>query len=337
TGENHDLGVGGDTIVKFCVCASGNCTSASSGQNANSNSNGKRCYTIMTAVGGGSKRAGTLDESAIKNLVVSYRTITGDVLADDDGATKLLLEGRAMFTKFPLEMNFPLYDQEGNTRKWLDLIAEHFRGRSLPRELCTWKDMYYIYRGFGDFFIPGMGGCWKDDSKIPGLGESGAAMITCELWDDTRAPTFSGNETKKPDTNGHNPPTTPPAAAKPAATRSAPTRPDGVQLNGKCGDLPAGSCKEIDNGTKIQVIYKYCPWWARFQTSSWEDAYSCTGGIRTYTEKFDNVKAFEAYSNSWVKVRYMWGCDDKSCVHYRKDYTNTGKKKKHFSKWRMPP
>nr|WP_240366668.1 hypothetical protein [Anaplasma marginale] len=331
TGENHDLGVGGDTIVKFCVCASGNCTSASSGQNANSNSNGKRCYTIMTAVGGGSKRAGTLDESAIKNLVVSYRTITGDVLADDDGATKLLLEGRAMFTKFPLEMNFPLYDQEGNTRKWLDLIAEHFRGRSLPRELCTWKDMYYIYRGFGDFFIPGMGGCWHNEKgKEPGLGESGAAMITCELWDDTRAPTFSGNETKKPDTNGHNPPTTPPAAAKPAATKTEATKPvvkpaaapvPVPKIPGKCGDLPAGSCKETGDGG-IAVTYRYCPWWARFQISSWDDHYACTGGIRTYTEKFSDVKKFEAYSHSWVRVRRMSGCDDKSCVHYRDNYTN---------------
>ncbi|WP_238523306.1 hypothetical protein [Anaplasma centrale] len=344
TGENHDLGVGGDTIVKFCVCASGNCTSASSGQNANSNSNGKRCYTIMTAVGGGSKRAGTLDESAIKNLVVSYRTITGDVLADDDGATKLLLEGRAMFTKFPLEMNFPLYDQEGKIKEWLGLIAEHFRGRSLPRELCTWKDMYYIYRSFGDFFIPGMGGCWKDGEVKPGFGESGAAMITCELWGDTGTlPTF-GDGKKTPggarSTGGHHPaPSTaaPPAAAKPAVTKAEATKPVATGARApkpaesapkvtpkRCDGLPQGSCEEVSGKAQIKITYKYCPWWARFQTSSWEDSYSCTGGIKTYTDWFNSVQAFEAYRNTWVRVKYMWGCDDKSCVHYREGYTNCG-------------
>ena len=310
TEPNDDLGVGGDTIVKFCVCNNGNCSKNPPG-------NGKKCYDIMKAVGGGSKQAGKLDANAIKDLVVSYRTITGDVLAGDDGATKLLLEGRAMFTKFPLEMNFPLYDQEGKMKEWLKLgIAEHFQGRSLPRELCVWKDRYYTYRIPGDFFIPGMGGCWKDGNDMPGLGESGAAMITCELWDNTRTPTFLDNGIEPPpEIKAQQPVATQPVTPTPPARPAAPTTP-----TGKCGNLP--QCQ--DAGGKIRVTYKYCPWWARFMVSQWEDRYSCTGGIKTYTDTFDSVQAYEQYRNSWVKVKSMYGCDDESCVHFRKGYTNCG-------------
>ncbi|MFV9921552.1 MAG: hypothetical protein AB8U72_02510 [Anaplasma ovis] len=325
---NDDLGVGSDTVVKFCVCNNGTCTQNPPGS-------GKKCYEIMRAVGGGSKHAGKLDASAIKDLVVSYRTITGDVLAGDDGATKLLLEGRAMFTKFPLEMNFPLYDQVGKMKEWLNLgIAEHFQGRSLPRELCTWKDRYYTYRDPGDFFVPGMGGCWKDNSEMPGLGESGAAMITCELWDNTRTPTFLDNGIEPPpEIKAQQPvatqPVTPTPPARPAAppagpvaAKPAPARPTAPKTpTGKCGSLP--QCQDAGGG-KIQVTYKYCPWWARFMVSQWEDRYSCTGGIKTYTDTFDSVQAYEQYRNSWVKVRSMYGCDDESCVHFRKGYTNCG-------------
>ncbi|KAF2282068.1 hypothetical protein GH714_042892 [Hevea brasiliensis] len=248
TEPNDDLGVGSDTVVKFCVCNNGTCTQNPPGS-------GKKCYEIMRAVGGGSKHAGKLDASAIKDLVVSYRTITGDVLAGDDGATKLLLEGRAMFTKFPLEMNFPLYDQVGKMKEWLNLgIAEHFQGRSLPRELCTWKDRYYTYRDPGDFFVPGM-------------GDAGKITVKCrEPPPEIKAQQPVATQPVTPTS-----PARPAASAKPVATKPAPVRPPAVPASkpaGKCGNLP--QCQDAGGG-KIRVTYKYCPWWARFMVSQWED------------------------------------------------------------------
>ncbi len=112
----------------------------------------------MRAVGGGSTHPGVLNVKAIKDLMVSYRTIIGDVLAGDDRAARLLLEGRAMFTKFPLEMNFPLTREKERILK----VKEYFEGRSLPRSLCKRRLRYSKWRE-NDVFVPGMGGCWGDD------------------------------------------------------------------------------------------------------------------------------------------------------------------------------
>ena len=170
-------GAGGDTVVKFCTKKK-NSTSGQSGTQG-STQTAEQCHEIMRAVGGGSTHAGVLNVRAIKDLMVSYRTIVGDVLAGDNGATKLLLEGRAMFTKFPLEMNFPLTREKEHILE----VKEYFEGRSLPRSLCKRKLRYSEWRENG-VFVPGMGGCWGDDgSATPGLGESGAVMITCERWD----------------------------------------------------------------------------------------------------------------------------------------------------------
>ena len=177
--ENYGggTGAGGDTVVKLCTKKKNSTNGQSSTQSNTQNT--EQCHEIMRAVGGGSTHAGVLNVRAIKDLMVSYRTIIGDVLAGDDGATKLLLEGRAMFTKFPLEMNFPLTREKEHI---LD-VKEYFEGRSLPRSLCRRKLRYSKWRENG-VFVPGMGGCWGDDSSItPGLGESGAVMVTCERWD----------------------------------------------------------------------------------------------------------------------------------------------------------
>ncbi|MGN7678949.1 MAG: hypothetical protein ACTJLL_04310 [Anaplasma sp.] len=193
------LGAGGDTVVEFCVY------------------NGKSlesCYEIMRAVGGGSEDIGKVQTNDIGNLMQSYRTITGDVLAGDSGAQKLLLEGRAMFTKFPLEINLPLVPDVYNisdgkndelvqtlqreiVRSQRAQILQLNKGRSMPKEFCKKKDRYYTYRRAGEFFIPGMGGCWGGETDVvPGLGESGAVAITCEQWG-TIKPTFDASEAAK--------------------------------------------------------------------------------------------------------------------------------------------
>ncbi|MCU7611777.1 hypothetical protein OC188_03620 [Anaplasma capra] len=332
-------GAGSDTVVKFCTCSGNNC-SAVPLANPPGTSNNKKCYDIMSAAGGGSTSAGILNAEPIKDLMVSYRTITGDVLASDDGATKLLLEGRAMFTKFPLEMNFPLYDRTGLTRDLLNFgIEKALQGRSLSKQFCQWKDRYYTHRIPGDLFIPGMGGCWSEKHPDkPGLGESGAAMITCERWDDV-APTFLGNGIEEPSQQRPTRPQVPTTPQKPAVTRPAPAVPASKpaapagpavpapkkpsDTNNKCAGMPAGSCVVVNN--QVQITYKYCPWHARWQISSWKDAYSCIGGIRTYTDTFASVQAYEQYRNTWMKVKKMHDCHDKSCVHFRVGYTETNK------------
>ncbi|MGN7661004.1 MAG: hypothetical protein ACTJLK_00010 [Anaplasma sp.] len=204
--NNTLLGAGGDTVVEFCVY--------DGGEDGKTQRNEERCYEIMRAAGGGSEDIGKVWTDNIGDLMKSYRTITGDVLASDNGAQKLLLEGRAMFTKFPLEINLPLVpnmyvDYAGgsntiNVRKQHKVlhsktaqILQYLEGRSMPREFCKRKDRYYTYRGAGEFFIPGMGGCWGADADvIPGLGESGAVVITCEQWGHTK-PTFGAPKPRR--------------------------------------------------------------------------------------------------------------------------------------------
>ncbi|ACZ48968.1 hypothetical protein ACIS_00309 [Anaplasma centrale str. Israel] len=189
-----NTGAGGDTVVKFCVQKKSSARNQNGAQNGTQHSQQDReqCYEIMRAVGGGSTQAGVLNVKAIKDLMVSYRTITGDVLAGDDGATKLLLEGRAMFTKFPLEMNFPLTREKEQVLE----VKEYFEGRSLPRSLCKRRLRYSKWRE-NEVFVPGMGGCWdQDGDATPGLGESGAVMITCEQWDTVGTQELAPDERK---------------------------------------------------------------------------------------------------------------------------------------------
>ncbi|MGN7678948.1 MAG: hypothetical protein ACTJLL_04305 [Anaplasma sp.] len=183
-------GAGGDTVVKLCVSKR---NALNSGEGVQDDvkqgsawnkipANKVLCYEMMRAVGGGSERAGGVDKDLIANLVLSYRTITGDVLLNDQRANRLMLEGHGMFTKFPLEMNFPITNSKEKELQ----ISDYFEGRSLPKASCQYRSRYSKWNN-GDIFVPGMGGCWNRDKSgtlrdKPGLGQSGAVMVTCELW-----------------------------------------------------------------------------------------------------------------------------------------------------------
>ncbi|MGN7661005.1 MAG: hypothetical protein ACTJLK_00015 [Anaplasma sp.] len=183
-------GAGGDTVVKLCMSMRNALNSGEGVQDEVKQgsawdkipANKVLCHEMMRAVGGGSERAGGVNKGLIANLVLSYRTITGDVLANDYRAHRLMLEGHGMFTKFPLEMNFPITSAKEKELQ----VNDYFEGRSLPMASCKYRSRYSKWSN-GDIFVPGMGGCWNRDKSgtvrdKPGLGQSGAVMVTCEQW-----------------------------------------------------------------------------------------------------------------------------------------------------------
>ncbi|WP_263008629.1 hypothetical protein [Anaplasma capra] len=318
-------GAGGDTVVKFCTKKKNH-----SGQHTNTHNNSantETCHEIMRAVGGGSTDVGVLNTNAIRDLMVSYRTITGDVLASDDMATKLLLEGRAMFTKFPLEMNFPL---TGEKRHVLE-TKEYFEGRSLPQELCRKKSRYSKWRG-DSVFVPGMGGCWgrEDKDDGPGLGESGAVMVTCEQWDIV-APMAQPRDLglaepkRKPEAEKRHEKATDEAQSGQPSTSTEVRK---LQVE-KPQQAPKRKSEPAKPQWPQKKKYLYCPWYAWWTISSWNDHYSCTGGLREYEEVFNSQRDYDDFLRRQYKVRYMHGCDDERCAHFLRGYTNNSNAKKY--------
>ncbi|KJV83709.1 hypothetical protein APHCRT_1288 [Anaplasma phagocytophilum str. CRT53-1] len=200
---------GGDTVLKLCQDNSRSRTGQSGTdawpdvektitatmevQSSSKGSNSHSCYEVARVVGGGSSVIGEPQYQIAKDLIVYYRTITGDVLANDNGGDSLLANNNAMFTKFSFEMNLPTQSvtRDDEFLKGLLENKHYVEGRSLPKRLCTWKETRSTSqeRDKNTAFIPGMGGCWQSDkngqttfSEIPGVGENGAVMITCERW-----------------------------------------------------------------------------------------------------------------------------------------------------------
>ncbi|WP_249548738.1 hypothetical protein [Anaplasma phagocytophilum] len=205
--DDRAVSKGGDTVLKLCkddnrtntgqsgadiwphveqaITSMGAADSAKRGSSHS-------CYEVARVVGGGSSVIGEPQYEIAKDLIVYYRTITGDVLANDDGGDGLLENNNAMFTKFSFEMNLPTQSVARDDAFLKGLLGNknYVEGRSLPRRLCTWKEKRSTSQEKSkNAFIPGMGGCWKSDEKgqltvaaIPGVGENGAVMITCERW-----------------------------------------------------------------------------------------------------------------------------------------------------------
>ncbi|WP_155735819.1 hypothetical protein [Anaplasma phagocytophilum] len=205
--DNSAVSKGGDTILKLCKDDNRSSTGQSgtdawpdvektiTAQSSSQGSNSHSCYEVARVVGGGSSAIGEPQYQIAKDLIVYYRTITGDVLANDNGGDSLLANNNAMFTKFSFEMNLPTQSvtRDDEFLKGLLENKHYVEGRSLPKRLCTWKKTRSTStsqeKNKNTAFIPGMGGCWKGNAEgqstfvgIPGVGENGAVMITCERW-----------------------------------------------------------------------------------------------------------------------------------------------------------
>ncbi|AXW85242.1 hypothetical protein BKM88_04030 [Anaplasma marginale] len=331
-------GAGGDTVVKFCTKKKNSTGNQNGAQTQSNTQNTEQCHEIMRAVGGGSTHPGVLNVKAIKDLMVSYRTIIGDVLAGDDRAARLLLEGRAMFTKFPLEMNFPLTREKERILK----VKEYFEGRSLPRSLCKRRLRYSKWRE-NDVFVPGMGGCWGDDGdNAPGLGESGAVMITCEQWDTVGPQELGFADKMRPEralapgrTTGEARPgesgsavetdkTSGGGAGSRATARRPTTTPKSKAAESTVRELkveqPKPAAPEPEPQWPAKKKYLYCPWYAWWTIGGGH--YSCMGGLREYEEVFNSEADYEYFLARQYKVREMYGCDDKRCAHFEQGYTN---------------
>ncbi|QLL67031.1 hypothetical protein O998_04760 [Anaplasma phagocytophilum str. Norway variant1] len=207
--DNSAVSKGGDTVLKLCKDDNRSNTGQSGTdawphvektitadmevQDQDSHS----CYEVARVVGGGSSVIGEPQYEIAKDLIVYYRTITGDVLANDYGGDSFLANNNAMFTKFSFEMNLPTQSvtRDDEFLKGLLENKHYVEGRSLPKRLCTWKETRSAStsqeKNKNTAFIPGMGGCWKGNengqttfSETPGVGENGAVMITCERWGD---------------------------------------------------------------------------------------------------------------------------------------------------------
>ncbi|AGR79653.1 hypothetical protein [Anaplasma phagocytophilum] len=214
--DDSAVSKGGDTVLKLCKDNSRSSTGQSgtdawpdvektiTAQSSSQGSNSHSCYEVARVVGGGSSVIGEPQYEIAKDLIVYYRTITGDVLANDNGGDSFLANNNAMFTKFSFEMNLPTQSvtRDDEFLKGLLENKHYVEGRSLPKRLCTWKETRSTStsqeRDKNTAFIPGMGGCWQSDkngqtifSEIPGVGENGAVMITCERWG---TPSTSGSK-----------------------------------------------------------------------------------------------------------------------------------------------
>ncbi|WP_064660404.1 hypothetical protein [Anaplasma phagocytophilum] len=203
--DDSAVSKGGDTVLKLCKYDNRSNTSKSgadiwphvektiTAQSSSQGSNSHSCYEVARVVGGGSSVIGEPQYEIAKDLIVYYRTITGDVLANDNGGDSFLANNNAMFTKFSFEMNLPTQSvtRDDEFLKGLLENKHYVEGRSLPKRLCTWKKTRSTSQkeNKNTAFIPGMGGCWKSNengqttfSETPGVGENGAVMITCERW-----------------------------------------------------------------------------------------------------------------------------------------------------------
>ncbi|SCV65663.1 hypothetical protein ANAPH2_01340 [Anaplasma phagocytophilum] len=198
--DDSAVSKGGDTVLKLCKDNSRSSTGQSGTDawpdvetiTASKGSNSHSCYEVARVVGGGSSVIGEPQYEIAKDLIVYYRTITGDVLANDNGGDSFLANNNAMFTKFSFEMNLPTQSiiRDDEFLKGLLEDRHYVEGRSLPKRLCTWKETRSTSQAKSkNAFIPGMGGCWKSNEngqttllEIPGVGENGAVMITCERW-----------------------------------------------------------------------------------------------------------------------------------------------------------
>ncbi|WP_248886580.1 hypothetical protein [Anaplasma phagocytophilum] len=206
--DDSAVSKGGDTVLKLCKDDSRSSTGQSGTdawpdmektitadmevQDFSKSQDAHSCYEVARVVGGGSSVIGEPQYQIAKDFIVYYRTITGDVLANDNGGDSLLANNNAMFTKFSFEMNLPTQSiiRDDAFLKGLLENRHYVEGRSLPKRLCTWKETRSTSQEkSNNAFIPGMGGCWKSDENgqtaftaRPGVGENGAVMITCERW-----------------------------------------------------------------------------------------------------------------------------------------------------------